>query len=190
MRCEHFIESYSEYRDGLLPDEERAGYERHLAECARCRRYDYAVARGVVVYSELDEPTASPDFMPRLQHRIYHMEDATRLTTRRAIGSAALVAVAGVGFLAVTWLPFATRMSVEVQLQPVAVEAPGAELAERESPLFDSGPYLSRTGTFLVPFSPTLDESPDLFPTTSLLIGERRYDEGGVTANSQLDSER
>ncbi|MDH3734436.1 MAG: zf-HC2 domain-containing protein [Gemmatimonadota bacterium] len=187
MRCDHFIETYSEYRDGLVTDEVRARYEHHLAECGRCRRYDHVVRQGAMVYSELPGPSVSHDFLPRLQHRIYHVEDAARLTTRRAVGSAALVAVAGVGFLAVTWLPFATRMSVEVQLPPVAVEAPGVDLVESRAPLFDTGPYLT-PGSFLLPFHPTLDESSDLFPTGSLLIEERTYEAGGPA--SQLDSER
>ena len=189
MRCEDFIHDYSDFRDGLVTETSRAGYERHLAECARCRRYDHVVSRGAALYSELPSPSVSPDFMPRLQHRIYHLEDATRLTTRRTVGSAALVAVAGVGFLAVTWLPFAGRMSVEVRLPSVTVEAPQPAYAE-ESDLFEPGGRFFPEGGFLLPYHPTLDESDDLFTRYSIPIDERSYENLGAQAPGQLDSER
>jgi hypothetical protein len=189
MRCDDFIQSYSDFRDGTVTEESRSVYERHLAECARCRRYDRVVTGGVMLYSELPPHQVSPDFMPRLQHRIYHLEDATRLTTKRTVGSAALVAVAGVGFLAVTWLPFATRMSVEVQLPSVTVEAPAPAYAE-ESDLFRADQRLFPETGFLLPYHPTLDESDDLFTRFSIPVDERSYENPGVTAPRQLDSER
>jgi hypothetical protein len=145
------------------------------------------VEQGVSLCHELPAASASHDFLPRLQHRIYHLEDAARLTPKRAVGSAALVAVAGVGFLAVTWLPFATRMSVEVQLPPVAVEAPAPEFAERA--LFDEGPRFN-DAAFLTPFYPSLDGSSDLFTSYSLTV-EGGWPQGqAVPAGGQLDSAR
>jgi len=168
MLCKDFIENHADFRDRLMDDAARVAYERHLVECERCRRYDEVVERGVALYCDLPAPTASPDFMPRLLHRIYHLEDAVRLTSKRALGGAALVAVAGVGILTVAWLPFATRMSVEVQLPVVAVDAPPPPRPVVEpSALFGDGPYVS-PGSFLVPVSPTLDEPADLFSTYSL----------------------
>lgn len=166
MLCDAFIQNYSDFRDRLIDEALRREYERHLVECEKCCRYDRVVERGVAVYCDLPAATASPDFMPRLQHRIYHVEDAARLTSKRALGSAALVAVAGVGFLAVTWLPFATRMSVEIQLPTVAVDAPATA---GPANLFSPGPYVS-SGSFLLPLNPTLDEPMDLFSTYSLTI--------------------
>ncbi|MDX1396119.1 MAG: hypothetical protein R3195_17190 [Gemmatimonadota bacterium] len=189
MRCDDFIANYSDYRDGILAEELRAEHERHLAECARCRRYDHVVERGVSLCGDLPAASPSHDFLPRLQHRIYHLEDAARLTPRRAVGGAALVAVAGVGFLAVTWLPFATRMSVEVQLPPVAVEVPEPEYAETRSNPFRDGPPFFDDRAFLVPFSPTLDESSDLFTTYSLTV-ESAWNEVREGPGGQLDSAR
>jgi anti-sigma factor RsiW len=188
MRCDTFIDVYSDFRDGIVTDETRAECEGHLAHCARCRRYDHAVEQGVSLYHELPAPSASHDFLPRLQHRIYHLEDASRLTPKRAVGSAALVAVAGVGLLAVTWLPFATRMSVEVRLPAVAVEAPAPEFAER-APLFDDGPRFN-DAAFLTPFHPSLDGSSDLFTSYSLTV-EGGWPQGqAVQTSGQLDSAR
>jgi len=168
MLCNDFIENHADFRDRLMDEAARGAYERHLLHCPRCRRYDQVVDRGVALYCDLPTPTASPDFMPRLLHRIYHLEDAVRLTSKRALGNAVLVAVAGVGFLTVVWLPFATRMSVEVQLPMVAVDAPPAPVAEPPA-LFGDGPYVSH-GAFLLPLTPTLDEPADLFSSYSLTM--------------------
>jgi hypothetical protein len=56
-------------------------------------------------------------------------------------GGAALVAMAAVGLLAVVWLPFASKIPVEVELAPVAVTAPatGAEVPS----LFSPGPFVT-----------------------------------------------
>lgn len=189
MRCNEFIDGYSDFRDGLVTDEARVQYERHLAACDRCVRYDRVVSRGVEVCCDLLAAEPSPDFLPRLQHRIFHVEDGARLTSRRALGSAALVAVAGVGLLAVAWLPFATRMSVEVQLPPVAVDAPPASLADRPS-LFGDGPYVSPRSQFLVPFHPTLDGASDLFSPRPLTLRVGSATGPGAPASVQLDSSR
>lgn len=188
MSCDEFIQGYSEYRDGLLSDEARARFDRHVERCDRCARYDSVVDRGVGLWCGLPGAKASPDFLPRLQHRLYHVDDAARLTSRRALGSAALVAVASVGLLAVTWLPFATRMTVEVELPPVAVKAPVAVGAERQPSLFEDGPYVSSPSNFLVPIYPTLDEPTDLFTTYTLPV--RGNPDGGLVRTGQLDESR
>lgn len=187
MSCDEFIKHYSDYRDGLLSEGARARFDRHIERCDRCARYDSVVDRGVGLWCGLPGAEASPDFLPRLQHRLYHVDDGARLTSRRALGSAALVAVASVGLLAVTWLPFATRMTVEVELPPVAVKAPVPATAERAPSLFDGGPYMSRPRSFLIPIYPTLDESADLFTTYTLPVRETA---GGLVRTGQLDESR
>ncbi len=188
MSCDEFIQGYSEYRDGILPDEVKVRFDGHLAGCDRCARYHSVVERGVGLWCELPGAEPSPDFLPRLQHRLYHIDDAARLTSRRALGSAALVAVASVGLLAVTWLPFATRMTLEVELPPVAVRLPAAPMAVRPPSLFEEGPYVSTSRRFLVPIYPTLDEPASLFTTFSLPVSVSP--EPGVTRTGQLDESR
>jgi hypothetical protein len=188
MWCDEFIQGYSDYRDGLLSDGTRARFDRHVRLCDRCARYDSVVDRGVGLWCGLPGAEASPDFLPRLQHRLYHVDDAARLTSKRALGSAALVAVASVGLLAVTWLPFATRMTVEVELPPVAVKAPVSVMAGRQPSLFDEGPYVSPPRRFFVPLYATLDEPTDLFTTYSLPV--RMSSDGGIVRTGQLDESR
>ena len=142
MECQEFLEGYSEYLDGRLAGEEGTPFEVHMDACDGCRRYDRVIRRGVKVWRSIPEVEPSPDFLPRLRHRLYHVDDAARLAAERPLGSAALVAVAAVGLLALAWLPFATQMSVEVQLPAVAVQAPAPASASAPS-LFGPGPFLS-----------------------------------------------
>jgi len=189
MRCNEFIETYSDYHDGLVSGELGTRFERHLEECVSCARYHRVLKRGVGMWRNLPGPSPSRDFLPRLQHRMYHIDDATRLTTRRSLGSAALVAVASVGLLAVTWLPFATRMAVEIELPAVAVDVPAPAAEGRQPGLFDKGPYVSST-RFLAQIQATLDESNDLFGGYSLTIGSGIAVPMGVPVSGQLDESR
>lgn len=144
MECQEYLEGYSEYLDERLDVERRATFRAHQEGCSGCRRYDRVIRRGVKVWRSLPEVEPSPDFLPRLRHRLYHVDDAESLAAERPLGSAALVAVAAVGFLALAWLPFATQMSVEVQLPAVAVEAPVPEASPRTpASLFGPGPFLT-----------------------------------------------
>lgn len=161
MVCQEFIETYTEYRDELLSSDERARFDEHLRDCDSCRRYERVLTRGLTLWRRLPGSSTSPDFLPRLQHRLYHVEDAGKLSGRQHLGSAALVAVASVGLLAVTWLPFATRMVVEVELPPLAVQAPVSSFVERQPSLFKPGPYMPER--FPLPLSPTLDDPGGLF---------------------------
>ena len=63
MTCAELLDRYTDFRDGLIsaPRELRR-FQRHLAQCAACRRYDTAVRRGVLALraaTESIEP--SPD---------------------------------------------------------------------------------------------------------------------------------
>lgn len=153
MNCEEFHERYSEYRDERTAADELREFERHLEECETCARYHRVICRGVEVFRDLPSPSPSPDFYDRLKHRIYHLEDGIPGAGSWPTGSAAVLAVAAAGLLALAWVPFVSQVPVEVQLQPVSVERPDAAVersAERETPsLFQSGPFIttpSRSG--------------------------------------------
>src|SRR5207244_7298212 len=55
MTCAEFLDRYTDFRDGLItaPRELRR-FERHLACCPACRRYDTAVRRGVRALQALE----------------------------------------------------------------------------------------------------------------------------------------
>jgi len=150
MNCEEFQERYSEYRDERTAREELEKFERHLQDCESCARYDRVVSRGVEVFRDLPSPSPSPDFYDRLKHRIYHLEDGIPGARSWPTGSAAALAVAAAGLLALAWVPFVSRVPVEVELRPVSVERPEAveqRSADREPPsLFQSGPFVAPDG--------------------------------------------
>lgn len=68
MRCKDFLEQYSAYRDGLVP-ELKAAMQAHLETCASCRASDRAVRLGVDVLRDSRVQT-SPGFEESLQARL------------------------------------------------------------------------------------------------------------------------
>src|SRR2546427_5395380 len=79
MTCAEFLERYTDFRDGLItaPRELRR-FERHLARCAGCRRYDTAVRRGVLALQAVETIEPSRDFRRRLDARLERERRATR----------------------------------------------------------------------------------------------------------------
>jgi hypothetical protein len=68
----------------------------------------------------------SRDFFPRLQHRIYHLEDGPALTRRETAGSATTTTTAlAIAMLiaAAAWSPALVR-APEVALEPIVVTEP------------------------------------------------------------------
>lgn len=97
MDCGTFLEGYSDYRDGLLTLPDRVAFAAHLRDCESCARYDRVVAGGVKVLRDLPELEVAPDFMERLQHRLWHeQDDMAAARARRARRSSRRVAAAAV----------------------------------------------------------------------------------------------
>jgi len=71
MICREFLDRYTEFRDGLIaaPRELRR-FQRHLAQCAGCRRYDAALRRGVTALQEVETIEPSADFRRKLDARL------------------------------------------------------------------------------------------------------------------------
>src|SRR2546428_11075487 len=89
MTCAEFLERYTDFRDGLItaPRELRR-FERHLARCAGCRRYDTAVRRGVLALQAVERIEPSRDFRRRLDARLERERRATRGVRASAGGAA------------------------------------------------------------------------------------------------------
>lgn len=167
MQCTSFINGYTDYRDGLLPPAREAAFRQHCIGCPDCGRYDRVMCSGLELLSEIPRPESPDDFMTRLQHRLYNVDQGVvDKSSNRLLGSAALVGVATVGVLALFWLPFAASVPVEWELSPVAVEKPSEQL------VFDRGntPSLLGSGPFVVPVS-LLDEQ----ASKSYLDGELEW---------------
>jgi hypothetical protein len=123
--CDRFIQEYSDYRDGVLTADRQAEFREHVAACACCARYDRVLRAASDLLSQLPGAEPDEDFMPRLQHRLYNIDEGLGdLPAHRFAGAAALVGVAAVGILALFWLPFAATVPMEMQLDPVAAYIP------------------------------------------------------------------
>src|SRR3989442_14038286 len=96
MTCAEFLERYTDFRDGLItaPRELRR-FERHLARCAGCRRYDTAVRRGGLAVQAVETIEPSRHFRRRLGAPLERERPATRGGHARAGGAAGPRAPAG-----------------------------------------------------------------------------------------------
>lgn len=103
VACAEFLAGHSEYLDGLLSPFAAARLSAHAAVCDSCARYDRIVRKGIDLVRDLPDAEPSADFEMRLQHRIFHMEDARALQPRPAGAATALGIAAVMALLA--WSP-------------------------------------------------------------------------------------
>jgi predicted anti-sigma-YlaC factor YlaD len=134
MTCSEFVIRFSEYYDGTASGAYLREAEAHLTGCPSCREYRHVVERGVQLLQTLPTPTIRDDFRPRLQHRLYHVDQVVSLRRHTSSGTTALaVAVIAVLLTVVAWSP-ALRPSVPVvELAPIVVSGP--------PPLATFGPF-------------------------------------------------
>lgn len=160
MNCSEFRDRFSDYFDGTGEPSFVADADDHLAECEGCRRYRDVVSRGSELLRDLAPVAVSEDFLPRLQHRIYHIEDGPALGRAAMSGSgttvAAALAVAAVIALA-AWAPVLVRPP-RVALAPVVVSRPEPRLVGVRPPLLWGSPA---AGPATVSYS--VDLSPEAF---------------------------
>jgi hypothetical protein len=146
MECNGFLERFSEYYDGEAAD---AGtFERHLTECAGCRRYTETVTRSLALLRVVPGVAVCDDFHPRLQHRIYHIREDLARRRRGAPFTRLGVAFAATILLALAvWGPELVRETPQVALPPIVVSepsslrtaAPSATVRYRDIRLRESG---------------------------------------------------
>ncbi|MFQ5537647.1 MAG: anti-sigma factor family protein [Gemmatimonadota bacterium] len=140
MDCSTFLEGYSDLRDGTASPAFRREAEEHLARCGRCSRYHRVVEAGLQVLRSgpvLDVPS---DFHPRLQHRLYHVDDEAALLGHANSGTTAL-AVLGIALLLtlVVWSPLLRPREPVVELEPIVVSEPPAALRLQPVLAFPAG---------------------------------------------------
>ncbi|CAN5898324.1 hypothetical protein BH23GEM7_BH23GEM7_25710 [soil metagenome] len=140
--CSQFLDGYSEYRDGLLGDSTREAFLAHLAACQSCSRYDRVVSRGTELFRELPRLECSDDFMPRLQHRIFHLDDELKGFGRHTSGTSAMLTFTIAALFALAaWLPALRSAPAVVRLPAVAARAPQPPV--QAPALFRGGPLLA-----------------------------------------------
>lgn len=126
MTCQEFLARYSEYLDERLEPLESALWRAHMNRCPSCARYDRVLRRGLALVRDLPEVEPSSDFGPRLQHRLYHVDDEPEMG-HRASGASAVVSLAIAGVLAaIAWSPVIRPGPVTVELAPMEARAPSS----------------------------------------------------------------
>ena len=155
MTCAEFFERYTDVRDGLItaPRELRR-FERHLALCDACRRYDTAVRRGVLALQAAGTIEPSPEFRRRLDARLARERRAGDVPARAGLAAALFVAAA---LALVAW---------EGAHRPQTARVPALPPVPFPKPVVQGGvPFVSfqdpRAGVFAagaVPDGPTLVE--------------------------------
>ena len=129
MNCSEFLDGFSDYLDGVGEPAARDAIEGHLAACASCRAYERAYRQGRSLLASFPEVEINEDFHPRLQHRIYHLEDEEALA--RGAGSAtSAAAILGIAIIlaVAAWSPLIRPEEPLVELSPIVVSQPGARV--------------------------------------------------------------
>lgn len=152
MNCSEFVTRFTDYVDGGAPHEDMRAMEEHLCGCDSCRRYKTVVEHGAQLLRSLPAPELREDFEPRLQHRLYHVQEE-RVLSEAATSRTPALTVLGIALLltAVAWSPLLRTGAPVVELPPIVVDrAPlplrvrpaGAEagpLRLRATPALDQG---------------------------------------------------
>ena len=123
MNCTEVVARFSEYLDGTASETDVAAIDRHLSECNRCVRYRNVLVHGTKVLRTLPEPEMQEDFVPRLRHRLYHVDDERTLRVHASSGAPAMT-VLGIALLltAAAWSPLLVSRAPVVQLPPIVVD--------------------------------------------------------------------
>ncbi|MDP6438810.1 MAG: zf-HC2 domain-containing protein, partial [Candidatus Brocadiia bacterium] len=164
MKCENTKRRLSEYLDGVLPDEEHAAVEAHVAECAGCRTELEALRRTVEAVAGLPHHRAPAGFRARVAARV-RAEAVARpgrgariisLWPRLAAVAAMFILAAGITFLVDggLWLPGSPdgdRLAMKEGREAPAL-TPGRGVA---------GTALTHNGTLDAPAAMPPDEAED-----------------------------
>jgi len=155
MICREFLDRYTEFRDGLIaaPRELRR-FQRHLVQCAACRRYDAALRRGVDALQDVETIEPSADFRRRLDARLARERaSAAAVPARAGLVAAMLVLVA------------LSLLVVEAGRRPQLAQAPALPPAAFPKPVANPGlPFVS----FQDPRASVVDGNP--YPYGTALV--------------------
>lgn len=139
MTCSEYVERFSEIYDGAASPQVARQADDHLASCPACRRYRRVFERGTQLLRSLPAPDVREDFVPRLQHRIYHV-DQDEVLRRHTNSGATAFAVLGMAVLLVTvaWAPMLRPSAPVVELAPIVVNRPPAAVRARSVASFSA----------------------------------------------------
>ena len=149
MTCSKYFKNFSDLIDGNTAEEDVRAFEEHLNECSACSRHRRVIEQGSALLRTLPKPKLSENFVPRLRHRLYHVDDQYSLRSVAAVAAAspALLAMAVI-LMIVSWLPVLRDATPEIALETVVVEQPPWQVTRQ--PLVMSS---SSSGFVVYPFA-------------------------------------
>ena len=155
MDCSQYLTLFSDDLDGKASAEVSAEIEAHRSACPGCDRYSRTLEAGIDLLREVPLLDVPSDFRPRLDHRIFHLEDGAAIA-RETLGTGATT----VSVLAVAVLLAFAAWTPTVRMTGSTVELPTLVVASPPSTTFTRG----RRG-------PTFSRSLSLFPSTDFQDG-------------------
>ena len=128
MYCSEFLRRFSEFHDAPASAPIRKIAEAHMDECERCANYEQVLSRGIKILRTIPRMDLPESFRPRLQHRLFHIEDGNGVTNR-TISSAVSVSVVTALVIAIivmiiAWSPRALNDTPEVSIPAIIVSDP------------------------------------------------------------------
>lgn len=122
MTCSEFIEGFSDYVDGVGDPARIERARAHRGTCPSCERYEAVYLRGRDLLLGQEAVEVGEDFRPRLQHRLFHVDDE-RALARAPSGSATLLLTVAAALTVAAWSPTFLE-EPEVELSPIVVTRP------------------------------------------------------------------
>lgn len=188
MNCTHFIQSFSDWFDGLLDDERAAAADAHLADCGRCRHYRDVMTEGVAILRSSETPPVPEDFESRLQHKLFHVDEEESVLAHAGSGATA-VAVLSLALVltALAWSPVLRPDAPQVELAPLVVNDPPALFRTRPVTAYPYGSAIA-TARPAVRTAGLWDDANDVMFEYSRL--SQKYRQGIVLRRAGLDQDR
>ena len=127
MNCSDYVSAFTDYLDGSVPQDAVRAFEAHVESCPACGRYRVVVEKGAELLRSLPEPELTEDFGPRLQHRLYRVDEEPALDSAASATPAMTVVGMALLLTAIAWSPTLWQGAPEIVLQPIVVDQPPAQ---------------------------------------------------------------
>ncbi|HCK35060.1 MAG TPA: hypothetical protein DHW20_07815 [Gemmatimonadetes bacterium] len=148
MTCSEYFKNFSDLIDGNTAEEDVRAFEEHLNECSACSRHRRVIEQGSALLRALPKPKLSENFVPRLRHRLYHVDDQYSLRSVAAVATPPALLAMAVILMILSWLPVLRDATPEIALETVVVEQPSLQVTRQ--PLVMSS---SSSGFVVYPFA-------------------------------------
>ena len=106
------------------------------------------IEQGSALLRTLPKPKLSENFVPRLRHRLYHVDDQHTLRSVTSVAMPAALLTVAVVLLIVSWLPVIRDTTPEIALETVVVEQPLLQVTRQPSVMSSSS-----SGFVIYPFA-------------------------------------